>query len=121
MQDEITLAGKVFKRKEKGSNLLHLQGKYEGAFYLNIKEEEKVLDVCMIMGCSCCGGQGVRNVESLQIDLCEGKPCMPKENWCKYMEEGECEEGTAPIDKYWDEMAADAKKQFPDWKIEQSA
>lgn len=120
MQKEITLAGKVFKQSESNPRHFSLQGEYEGAFFLSVDEEAKTLDVAMNCGCSHCS-PAVRRLENLQRDLCEGKPCLPENTLCPYEEEGECVEGTAPLNIYWDEMAADAKRQFPDWEIDQTA
>jgi len=119
MQDEIILAGKVFKRDEENLGHYRLQGQYEGAFFLSFDEKKKTLDVAMNMGCPCCS-PGSRNLEQWETDLCEGRSCYSSDGLCKYAEEGECEEGTSPLDLEWNKMAEDAKKQFPDWEVNQT-
>ena len=124
MQKKITLAGYVFEEREDEDGRFYiLQGEYEGAFFLSIDEDEKKLSVWISVGGACCAPE-VARLDDWSEKLCEGKPCMPSfdsGDICQYQETGKCAEGIAPIDKIWNEMAEDAKKQFPDWEIDQTA
>jgi len=119
MKDVITLAGYSFRRENETQWML--EGEYKDAFFLSLKEEEKILQVNLNVGCSCCGGPGPANGEQMIIDLCKGKECRVEDDLCPYQEDGECVEGTSPFDLEWNKMAEDAKKQFPEYKIEQWA